>query len=291
MSVSKERKLWNACSSGHLDLVKHLASDPSVNVNWGDPKWQRTTFFMACENGNKEVVSLLLGDMRIDINKSDNDQCTPLWFASQNGHLPVVQLILASGREVDTKTKSIAGTAVSNNKTAAEMARFQGTRGKDHGESDNEFARKHQMGPFIAALLDSFDSDPATTRQQLWELPEIRDSFMSDLFALVVILCDGLLSVSTGPSSSTSPTTSKAARFFQIAHCLPIEVQMLLCNRAFGAGKNSVLTKHSEPSFKKLGKLFASSEGLEDCFSFFFLLSFPANDSNKLKKRNDVQLV
>ena len=191
---------------------------------------------------------------------------TPLWFASQDGHLFVVQLILASGREVDTKTKSIAGTWGWSNKSAAEQARFQGIRDKMAHESEEDYTRKKRNGPLIAALIDSFDADPDATRQKLREIPDLRDSFISDLFALVVFLCDGLLSVNTGSSSSASPpspTSKKAARFFQIAHCLPMELQMMLCNRVFGSWKNSVLTKHSEPAFKRLGRLY-----------FFFLTSF-----------------
>ena len=189
MSKSKEQELWEACTSGNLDLVKHLANDPAVNVNWiGQDKRDaplhracrfghlsivgfllelqkvdvnagnagkatpffiacqeghrevvlllladmringnkptnkgRTPFFMACQKSQREVVSLLLADMRIDINKPMNDNCTPLRTASQLGHLPVAQLILASGREVDTKTKSIAGTAAWNHKVIATL--------------------------------------------------------------------------------------------------------------------------------------------------------------------------
>ena len=77
-------------------------------------------------------------------------------FSSQEGHLSVVQVILASGREVDTKTKSIAGTAPWNNKTAAEHARFQGTRARDEGEPEEDYTRKKRNGPLIANLLDSF---------------------------------------------------------------------------------------------------------------------------------------
>jgi len=40
-----------------------------------------------------------------------------------------------------------------------------------------------QNGPLIATLIDSFEVDPVTTRQQLRELPELRDTFISDLFA------------------------------------------------------------------------------------------------------------
>ena len=120
-------------------------------------------------------------------------------------------------------------------------------------ESGEEYTGRKQNGPLIAALIDSFDVDPVTTRQQLRELPELRDTFISNLFALVVFVCDDLLSVGA-ESSTSSLSIKKAARFFQIAQCLPIELQMVLCNRVLGSGKDHVLTKHSEPAFKRLGK-------------------------------------
>jgi len=129
----------------------------------GKPNYDGATpFFVACQNGHKEVVSLLLADMRIDINMPDNDLCTPLWFASQGGHLPIVQLILASGREIDTKTKTIAGFDYWNNKTAADIGRFQGIRAQYPWKSEEDYSKIKQNGPLIATLLESFDADPVT---------------------------------------------------------------------------------------------------------------------------------
>jgi len=168
---------------------------------------------------------------------------------------------LVSGRDVNTKkkTKSIAGTGSWHNKTAAGIARRQGIREKFANESQEDYTRKNHNGPLIATLLDSFDADPVTTRQQLRELPGLRDFFIGDLFALVVFLCDDLLTVRA--ESSPSSNSKEAARFFPIARCLPMELQMVLCSRLFGSGKDIVLTKHSEPAFKKLGRLLARTTG------------------------------
>ena len=157
----------DACFEGRVSVVQFLLTLPTVDVN--KPQNQGATpFFIACQKGHKEVVSLLLADMRIDLNKPKNDQCTPLWFASQNGHLPVVQLILASGREVDTKTKSIAGTADWSNKLAAEVARRQGNRAKPYdGESDEVFTRRMQNCLLIAILIESFEENPQQVRTRL----------------------------------------------------------------------------------------------------------------------------
>ena len=65
-------------------MVKYLLSlkgiDPNKPANDG-----ATPFFMACQNGHKEVVSLMLADPRIDPNKPLNNQSTPLYQASPCG--------------------------------------------------------------------------------------------------------------------------------------------------------------------------------------------------------------
>ena len=129
--------------------------------------------------------------MRIDVNKPNNNQCSPLWFASQNGHLPIVQLILASGREVDTKTKSIAGTAAWNNKTATKIGRYQGTRAKPEAESEDVHLRKKQNGPLIATLIDSYDQNSQQVRTQLRKQLGFAGctSFLFFLFNLLCFLC------------------------------------------------------------------------------------------------------
>jgi len=54
-----------------------------------------TPFLIACQEGKKEVVSLLL---RIDINKPNNNGATPFFIACQQGHKEVVSLLLADIR-------------------------------------------------------------------------------------------------------------------------------------------------------------------------------------------------
>ena len=171
-----------ACQNGHKEVVSLLLADIRVDVN-KPTNFVCPPFNIACQEGHIEVVSLLLADSRIDVMKPNLNQASALFVASQNGQLSVVKLLLASGREVNTKLKTIVNPGTWSNKTAAEMARFQGTRGKEAGESDEDYSRRNRNGPLIATLLDSFDLDPATTSQQLRELPELRDFFISDLKA------------------------------------------------------------------------------------------------------------
>ena len=49
---------------------------------------------IACLNGHKDVVRLLLGHSeRIDLNATDNTGQTALMFAAQRDHQDIVQLI------------------------------------------------------------------------------------------------------------------------------------------------------------------------------------------------------
>ena len=41
-------------------------------------------------------------------------------------------------------------------------------------------------------------------------------------------------------------------RFFRIMSRLPLDLQMVLCNRAFGSSKDIILSRDSEPGFQLL---------------------------------------
>jgi hypothetical protein len=64
----------------------------------------------------------------------------------------------------------------------------------------------------------------------------------------VVYLSDGFLKLKPGSSATA------AGKFFSIATRFPLELQMILCNRVHGLHKDLVLTKYSEPAFKKLAR-------------------------------------
>jgi len=76
------------------------------------------------------------------------------------------------------------------------------------------------------------------------------DDLAAEMFALVVFVSDGLLQVTQG----NQPTSTLAARFFTIAIQLPLDLQMVLCHRVVGSGKEIIQGKHSEAAFKSLAK-------------------------------------
>lgn len=86
----------------------------------------------------------------------------PCGLPPQNGHLPVVQVILASGREIDTKVVSSF-----NNKTAAAHARSMANSPKQTYENDSDPPRRKKNNPIIADLIEEYEQDPVGVRTGL----------------------------------------------------------------------------------------------------------------------------
>jgi len=233
---------WKACQDGHKEVVSLLLADPRV-----DPDRQNdnatTPFLIACENGHKGVVSMLLADPRIDPNKPKGNQSTSLWFASQNGHLVVVQLLLASDREIHTRMRSTL-----NDRTAAEQGRAMDARTKRAVDTEEDHQRKKTYGPLCADLIDQYEGDPVAVRHRLRRQRGVREDFIGHLFALVVFHTDNFVVI------RENEVHADTRRFFTICARFPLDLQMLLCNRAFGSAKDIVPSRDSEPGFKWLAR-------------------------------------
>jgi len=55
-------------------------------------------FFIACEKGHLDVVLELLGDVRVDVEKTNDLMVQPLIAAVSRDHGIIVKLLLESGR-------------------------------------------------------------------------------------------------------------------------------------------------------------------------------------------------
>lgn len=185
-SETKSRQFYEAARKGNLPQVQALSLDPEVNLHWTVPESPRfnpflkvcenghvevirylldfkerpidynfpdenhfTPFMTACFRGERKVVKMLLEDGRIDVNRPNLFGQNPLWIASREGHLGVVELLLASGREIEGEegAADIAG------------AIFQGPL-----ESDEAFQAKKARGEKIAKLLGWFEKNPQKIR-------------------------------------------------------------------------------------------------------------------------------
>ena len=104
----------------------------------------------------------------------------------------------------------------------------------------------------IASLLERFTVNPVGTQHQLREELGLRGSRASQVFALMIFLCDDLLKIKHAEAQT------QAGRFFAKAGSLPMELQMILCHRVVGSMKDNILSRDSEHSFKLLAKVLSS---------------------------------
>ena len=68
------------------------------------------------------------------------------------------------------------------------------------------------------------------------------------LLSLVVFYSDSFVVINERLAHSDT------RRFFSITSRLPLDLQMVLCNRAFGSPRDIILSRDSEPGFRLLAR-------------------------------------
>jgi len=189
-----------------------------------------TPLSRCCDCGHVSVAELLSKDPRVDATLPDEEGCTPLWWASCNGHHEVIEWLIASGKDLGDMNRK-GHFYLEETYTALEIAR----------EEKNTEA---------VGLLERFVSNPMQTRHEIRVKLGFPDELAAEIFALTVFLCEGLLQLKS--PLATAAFNPDATRFFSIASKLPMELQMVLCRRAVGSMKQNIRSAESEVAFKYL---------------------------------------
>ena len=209
-------------SDSRSAVIPLLLAHPDIDVN-GKTRYGSTPFIWACVKGRTSCVRLLLEDSRVNPNEPRDNGYTPLWGAAYFGYVDVIKWWIVSGREMDL-----------------------GKPG-DVYKTDAIGAAKGQGKTEVVSLLERFKENPDDTRYAMRVELGWYDALAAEMFALVVFVSDGLLQI-----KATTP--SPAARFFNIARRLPLELRMVLCFRQVGSFKEIIPGKESEAAFKELAR-------------------------------------
>eukprot|EP01083_Nonionella_stella_P128373 388998_1 len=90
-SGASEFRLISAVEIGDVESIRRLLSTCETDVNENNATGQ-TALYVAAAKGDTEVVTILIGNSNIDVNKESNSQ-TPLFAAARDGHVEVVRLL------------------------------------------------------------------------------------------------------------------------------------------------------------------------------------------------------
>ena len=95
-------KLFQACASGKVEIVKILLERCDAPINFNTRNADGCTAFMAsCKYGHKAVAQLILdlSNANIDLNAEDNNGLNSFMWACQNGHADIAKLLLLHHQE------------------------------------------------------------------------------------------------------------------------------------------------------------------------------------------------
>ena len=209
--------LVDACSFERLDVVSFLLKQPAIDVNRTCPGG-RTALMMACHKGNLECVRLLMQHpIRVEMRGFVSGE-TAIEIAVSRGWKDILRWWIAAGHEIDTRRL------------------YVGRGGSEADQLEME------------SMLRDFEKDPDFVRQQLsveFKLP----AGAAYLFALVVFATDGYLS-----APATLSIQDPFYRFLQMVEKLPMELQMIVCLRWLGSMRTGITSKHVNIAFKILAK-------------------------------------
>ena len=254
-----ERSLWVACGTNHVSRAHKLLQFPSLQVNWQNLEHHhRSALHLTCELGNKQLTLLLLRHPDIDPNLQDAQGHTPLMLSCALDQLRVAKVLVLDKRTRLDVADPFGVTALwlAALRGATEIVKWLIASGKDLGKDQEivglDVAREAENLETLE-LLKRFQSEPELTRHELRVELCLQGAVISELFALVIFLCDNLLLVkSARPTEEADPAAASARRFFALIVKLPMELQMVICHRVYESAGELILTKSSEVAFRSV---------------------------------------
>ena len=90
--------LCSAAALGSLSIVKALAKDSRVNINFTNYLFGGTPLCWAASNGNVDIVRFLLSLKAIDVEAQIANGHSPLWEAVSENHIDVAQVLTKDSR-------------------------------------------------------------------------------------------------------------------------------------------------------------------------------------------------
>lgn len=102
--ISKSSAVLAMATKSNFTLIVKLLVDAGVDINWQDPAGE-TSLHIAARFGHVDCARILLQgtpEQKANIDLTENTfSWTPLHIASVDGHLPIVELLIAAGADIN----------------------------------------------------------------------------------------------------------------------------------------------------------------------------------------------
>jgi len=201
--------LHAACTRNRHEIVIELLKHPDINPNQKQGAgW--TPFHFTCYWNEVESLRLLLNDSRVNITDEDDDGNTGLMLAIYDGHTEVIEKVLASMRNL-TKMDVICTLNLA----------------------------QEWMRPQIVSLLQDYRTQPFNTVKRLRVKLNLKEYGPVTAFVHVILLCDGYYALKA-QHHADHILERKSKGFFQMVIKVPLELQMMICNRIFDLPTNLI---------------------------------------------------
>jgi len=214
----------------YTDFITFLLAQPGIKVNALNSKHE-TPLFAACRGHLPPCIRVLLADPRVRPYISSQG-VSPLELLTRNDQNDEIKIWIASGREVRLN--------LSGRSSLVDLATAGG-----------------RLYPKF--IFTRFQNNPIRTRLEVRRQLGESNELAAESFALVVFTCDGLLQVPESQLEKT-PRSERATRFFRILQRLPLELQVLICNRSVGSKKDNIPQANREVAFRRLTQEIMSTE-------------------------------
>lgn len=210
---------------------------PELNVDTIN-KHGITPLHLTITNKHVGCLRILLASNKVDLTMVDNFGNSPYCAVLKSGNQDCLRAWIISGRDhliiLNHKKYKDRWTIEIKNTSSA----FQ-------------------------ADLKRLETDPEKFQRELRENEGYFEHAASDLFATVVYLCDDFFNTRKPQAAKgsapggiqrylASPGQMATVRFFGVVSRLPLELQMIICNRVYWLSRDLIPPQERETSFRQL---------------------------------------
>ena len=243
-----------ACETQRPDAVMLLLKDHHIDVNRRNVRGSTALQIAARNHSNNESAKYLIRHPQTQIVKGFTVELCVVVTACLKGNLELLRVLLADPRvnldqQVDIRQRCVDIACRNKNLELLQIILAHCSR--------INVSRIRPMDESIKSLILMHKKDPKKTRASLQFDLGITVQHSAELFAMVVFLSDDYLTI------RKSATASPQYKFFSIAKRLPLELQMVLCNRVCGlcSLKDEIIPHNpKEAALQKVGYRFFAEE-------------------------------